>query len=331
MKRCDILLLLILLLASFNGAHAQCTTNTPAWSINSLGLTSNTIALTGALNIAAGFTSAAAVTNATLDIEIYDPTGLRVAQNWVTGQNFTACQTIIVGPWPYQAIGPIGLYTVKLGVFLADGSNPYFNATAATFNVVTSLWSPYPPPCLPKRQIPVNEVDGDIPVNSPTISDRYTKWSVWVCTSPPGISGYVTYVSLTTPHPGLFSVIKGWAMGTWTVADASSDCMASCVPGTDSENAYISTIQNLYRPIALVSPNNGAVRRNVYGLNANGTLNATPVPNETIPVKTRCDETIRVPTSPTYYSVAGQSDSNGMALPQGSYALCNIVFPLAPN
>jgi hypothetical protein len=323
---------LVLLLVSF-GAHAQvdhCTSTSPAWSIGTVGRSADTIALTGGINIDSSFTSCVAATGVTLDLEIHDPTGARaqgLAQDWITGQSFTAAQTIVIGPWPYQvpAGSPTGVYTVQLGVFAADGTQLYFNASAATFKVVTSLWAPSVPPCLPQRRIPIYEVDGDIPDQA--ISTRYTKWSVWVCTKP---FGYLTFISLTTPHPGLFSAIKGWLLGTWTVADASTDCMATCVPATDSENVYMLQLFQQYRPIAVVSPNNAAVRRNVYTTNADGTLNPTAT-GLTVPVKTRCDEQNRVLSSPTYYSVAGQNDSTGVALPANSYALCNVVFPLAPN
>jgi hypothetical protein len=328
-KRLDTLLLLILLLGSFNGAHAQSLCNTQ-WCITTINVSPSTFAVGGQTTIQVSVQAVAAAANEVIDIEIYDSTKNRVSQSWQPGYNFAAGQIQNAMVVSFATVIP-GTYTVAVGTFSPTANDPanLFDGSAQTFSVTGTMpFVPYVPPCLPKRQFPVLERHGSIPIQVPPISTRYTIWSVWVCGLP---GGYVTYPSLGTSDPSTLGAVTEWVLGTRTLAIAQADCLATCVPATDSETAYLLTLREQYRPRAVVMLNGLNKTRPVYTTKADGTLNGTPVAGSSIPVATACDETTRIPTSQTFYSVAGKNDQNGHPLPAGTYTQCGVTFPLGAN
>jgi hypothetical protein len=70
-----------------------------------------------------------------VDVEVYSPTGTKVAQQYWTAQSFAQGQT---RNYEYIWRSPLtpGVYTVKVGVFTAGwASNPYWKDPAATVTV----------------------------------------------------------------------------------------------------------------------------------------------------------------------------------------------------
>ena len=264
--------------------------------------------------------------NVILDVEFYDAGKNKVSQSWQTGFNFTAGQTISTNSVSF-APGGSGTYTVAIGVFSADGTtNLYWNGAAQTFSVTPPPYVPPVPPCLPKIAFG-SEADDVIPTQTPAITTRYTNWSIWVCQLP---AGYQTYASLFNPDQSTLLLIWNYIKGMWTLAQAQASAAYNLQP-TPSEQAYLNTLMAKYRPIAVVAFNGANTTRSVYTTNSDGTLNPTPLQGETVAVATRCDETSRIPTSPTYYSVAGQNDQNAQPLKPGSFAVCVLSFPIRPN
>lgn len=189
----------------------------------------------------------------------------------------------------------------------------------------TAPYVPLVPPCLPKVQWPLAEAHGAIPAG---VSTRYTMSTAWVCQLP---NGYATYANLFTPDQTVLQAIWDYIASNWTLAQAQADCAQTCVQATDSEQAYLNVLLAKYRPRALVAFNGANTTRSVYKLNADGTLNPQPIAGESIAVGTACDETNRITTSPSYYSVAGKSDQAGSPLLPGIYAVCVVSLPIGTN
>ena len=81
--------------------------------------------------------SSAAASNAIVDLELYNASGTRVAQNFYQGQNFTKGQTRTYS-WSYATPAgmPVGTYRLMVGVFTANwASDVYWNSLAASFTV----------------------------------------------------------------------------------------------------------------------------------------------------------------------------------------------------
>jgi hypothetical protein len=171
---------------------------------------------------------------------------------------------------------------------------------------------------------PFHVVGGLIPSTVVTTSTYY---GVWVCNTPGGYTTNVYLGNLATEAPNIVEYLEG----LYTSTQALADCTASCQSMTAAELAYAGPLEQQYRPLALVAFNGASTTRSVYGLNSDGTLNPTAITNETVAVAAHCDETARIVTAPTYYSVAGVNDQNGKPLPAGTYAICVVSLPIGSN
>lgn len=321
MNRMKRLIALLLLLV---GVQAQAQTPCAApWCASVQPLSATSVPVGGSITVTASFTSSAAVTGATLDTEIYDPTGAKVAQSWQTGVNFTAGQTIVATALAYSvsATAVPGTYTVDLGTFSSAGVSALWSASVTTFTVTAAVTGPQ---CLPKVQWPLAVNYGSITAG---VSTRFDTYAVWVCNMP---QGYLTTSSMFTLS-NLAPYALQYVAGLWTSAQAAADCATTCVAPTAAELAFIAPLMQSIRPKALVSFNGASLTRSVYTANSDGTLNATPVPNESVAVGTPCDQTTRIVTAPSYYSVAGQNDQNAKPLQQGSFAVCVVSQPIGSN
>lgn len=179
--------------------------------------------------------------------------------------------------------------------------------------------------CIPSAIPPLHVAAGLIPAG---VSINNTYWAAWVCSTP---SGYITEAYIGNLGQEAVNIVE-YFEGLYTTAMA--DCTASCASYSQlmgTEQAFMSTTLQQYRPLAQVAFNGASTTRSVYGLNADGTLNPTPVANESVAVATRCDEKTRIVTAPTYYSVAGANDQNGKPLPVGTYAICVVSLPIGSN
>ncbi len=98
-----------------------------------------------AASIQASVSSKGDVSNALVDVEVYNSSGTKVHQQFFSGQNFTATQakSYTVNWTP----GSTGNYTVKLGVFNSDWStNYYWNNALLAVSVGQSSPTPEPNP-----------------------------------------------------------------------------------------------------------------------------------------------------------------------------------------
>lgn len=300
-------------------AFAQtCTPTSPAWALNSIGV-SLSVFVGANVTVSAGFISCAAVTGATLDIEIYDSSGTKVGQSWQTGVDFAVGQTIIATPLVYKA-GPAGAYTVTAGVFTSAGVLAYWNATAASFTVTL----PAQLSCLPKVQWPLAVKRGDIPT---TVSTTNSKYAVYVCNMP---NGYITERVIFN-YSDIAAYIEPYIDGLLSLTQINTIAAPLQTPATAAEAAFMAPIVQANRPKALVAFNGSVTTRSVYTITATGTLNPSPLTGKSIAVGKACDETARITSAPVYYSVAGQTDNSGAVLPQGSYAVCVVSLPIGAN
>lgn len=95
------------------------------------------------VSIATSVRSSAAASNLLVDLEIYNPAGVKVGQSFFQGQNFARAQAHSYA-WSYSipSGAASGKYTVTVGVFTANwASNLYWDSSAATF---TTSASPVP-------------------------------------------------------------------------------------------------------------------------------------------------------------------------------------------
>lgn len=75
------------------------------------------------------------ISNGILDMEVYNSSGQRVAQQYLSGQNMYAGQSI-TETWNLSAPSNNGTYTVEVGVFNSNwGTNYYWNSNASTLTV----------------------------------------------------------------------------------------------------------------------------------------------------------------------------------------------------
>jgi hypothetical protein len=328
MKRLDALLLFLLLIASCDQVNAQmvCTPVAPAtYCISGLVQTGQNVTVGGAVNFTAYFTSSVAATNITLATVVYDPTGNQVAKGWQTGVTVTpgtmfSAQTIVYQPLPTALTGT---YTISLGVYEGSGTQDFWQNSVATLAVTPVLSQPSPP-CLPKVQWPLAVTYGTIPTG---ISTRYDTYAVWVCNTS---SGYITWADLFT-LTDIAPLALQYMAGSWTTSQAQADCATSCVAPTSSEYAYQQTLIATASPKALVAFNGASLTRSVYTVNAGGSLNPTPLTGVTVAVGAPCDATTRIPTAPSYFSVAGGTNTAGGFIPKNSYTICSVSLPIGAN
>ncbi|HLK61909.1 MAG TPA: glycoside hydrolase family 44 protein [Bryobacteraceae bacterium] len=92
-------------------------------------------------------TGTAGLTNANVELQIFDATGHAVATNVWSGQNFTAGQALQYSyTWTPGTGVPAGTYSVEIGVFNSSWSTDYhWNSSAASIKVTT----PQSPPAAP--------------------------------------------------------------------------------------------------------------------------------------------------------------------------------------
>jgi hypothetical protein len=75
-----------------------------------------------------------------VDLEVHNSAGTKVAQQYYSGVNFSANQTLpYTWSYPVPAGTPVGTYTLWVGVFTSGwGALDYSDASAASFNIVTA-------------------------------------------------------------------------------------------------------------------------------------------------------------------------------------------------
>lgn len=96
------------------------------------------------------------LTNAIVDVEVYDSAGTKTYQQFFPNVTISSGQTgTFTANWP--SAGPAGAYKVAVGVFNSDWTQNYsWNATAATINVQTATTNPPPPNNPPPNNPPPN-------------------------------------------------------------------------------------------------------------------------------------------------------------------------------
>lgn len=83
------------------------------------------------------------LTNGIVDLEVYNPSGIRVSRKYWVSQNLTSGQSKTYS-WSWRAPVIPGNYTVKVGVYSAGWvSNLYWNNAAATVTVTSSDTAQY--------------------------------------------------------------------------------------------------------------------------------------------------------------------------------------------
>jgi hypothetical protein len=138
-----------------SGIGGSFTVSAPSYSLTTLVMTPSSVAVptftatatvtpaTGAPGSAGTLKASvkdtgAALTNGIVDLEVYNSAGTRIAQEYYTGQNFTANQTQTY-TWNANAPTTSGTYTVMIGVFNSTWATDYYwNSDAATFTVETA-------------------------------------------------------------------------------------------------------------------------------------------------------------------------------------------------
>lgn len=310
---------LLLLLAGVQASAQTCAT----WCAGAPLVSASSVVIGSSITVTASFTSATADTGAILATVVYDPAGTQVAKGW-QAVTFAAGQTITAIPVVYSPVAGalIGTYTVALGIYEASGTQDLWQNAVASLTVVAPASNG--PACLPKVQWPLAVVWGSIPAG---VSTRYDTYAVWICNLP---GGYFT-TSTMFAASNLLPLAMQYAGGTWTAAQAAADCAATCASSTPAELAFITPIMQANRPKALVTPNGASTTQPVYTIFSDGTLNPVPIANETIAVGTTCDETARIVTAPSYFSVAGQKDQAGSAFTTNIYALCTVSPLIGTN
>lgn len=299
------------------------------WTISDLKLSAFSLAPGGAETVTVTFTSPADAAGATLSVAIYDPTGAHVTngQTWQTGVNLTAGQPLPAAPlvWTVPAGQPPGIYTVAVGAFLADGSNPFYLTEVANFTLMAAPG----PPCMPNLvQWPPAVVHGQLPDG---VSTRYSYHGGWLCRGP---TGYRAIDYLLSPTADIEDAVLRFLAGFLSPADAAAMIAAGTdsVPLTATEKAFGDAQVAALLPVVKVAfVDQLTPTRQVYGANADGTLNPAAVPGELVSVADPCDPRFQLAGTP-YFSVAGRPNVNGGTLPAGSYALCVITaYPHGVN
>lgn len=287
------------------------------------GQAATTVAPGAVITVTVSFTSAVAVTGATLGVSVFDPVKTQQPGGvWETGVSFTAGQTVVAIPLTFTAPSTPGTYTVGAGAWLGDGSNPFWDGAAQTFRVTAPIVTDVP--CLPRVQWPLNVKRGDIP---PTVSTTNTKYAVYVCAMP---NGYIT-VDVLFNYSDIAAYIEPVVDNILTLGQINAIAAPLQTPPTAAESAFITPIVQSARPKATVGYSALSATRAVYTLTPAGTA-STPVPGESVATAKPCDETQRIPGT-ALYGVSGQPNAlkAGALLPQGSYSSCTLTFPIAPN
>lgn len=314
----------LILLACCGTASAQ---SCIGWCVSGPAVTfSNTTTLNSfVVTVNENFTSIVDFPGVALDVEIYDGNGARVAQMWEPAVNLTAGQAVAGNPLS-QLLGP-GTYTVAVGMNVtnADGSftNGLWNATATNFTItagVPQVAQVSMAPCWPK--FPYLNLDwGMIPSGVSQLANYY---AAYVCTTP---TGYVTGVYIGDLTTDLGNIVAAKA-GTYTSDKGLADCASGgCRVPTPTELTFMQGLIAKDRPRCVVAYNGANPRRTVYTA-----VNGLPSPTgSTVAVGGTCDEGDRLVAAPQYYSVTGQLDQGGKALPSNSYTIAIVSMPIGTN
>lgn len=324
-----LILLLAVLFVAIEPTRAFAQSAQASWSSSVPLLSVSTVAQGETEVVTASFTSVAAASGATLDIEIKDVTGLKVAQGWQTGIAFSAGQTIAIAPlvWTVPATQAPGSYTVSLGVFDSSNATLYWVNSVATFTVTASAPVAILPHCLPKLQLPMAVSHGALPAGTST---RYTHFATWLCATP---NGYIAQHYQVSLNESIDLAILSFLSGGLSAADAATLIAIGidATPFTATENAFSDAQLAAVQPTIKVAFNDTATTRPVYGLNADGTLNPAPIAGELVSVADVCNAAVQIPGT-QYFSVSGRPNVSGGVLPPGSYTICVITaFPFGVN
>jgi hypothetical protein len=131
----------------------------------------NSIAAGGTVSITTSVTSSAAST-ALVDLEVYDPTGAKVFQQYWDNQSFGAGQTrTFSSSWQAPSTAALGTYNFAIGVFSPGWGTLYsWNGSAGSFAVGASAPATSTPTAVPSNTptaLPTNTPTA-LPTNTPT-------------------------------------------------------------------------------------------------------------------------------------------------------------------
>lgn len=244
---------------------------------------------------------------------------------------FIGCAISVGNVLSYQPSAlPVGTYFAAITTWwcptsgTAAGCQESVQSTHVTFAIGAAASVA----CLPKIQWPLAVAFGSVP-SSVGAHDYY---AVYVCNTP---GGYTTVSYMGTMAQDAANIVN-FVRGLYSTVQAAADCAASCSTPTGAESAFLAPIVASSRPKALVAFNGASLTRSVFALNPDGTLNPTAVAGEAVSVAAPCDETIRIPSAPAYFSVGAQSNvgpgqSAASVLPPGSFAICVVSLPIGSN
>jgi hypothetical protein len=124
---------------NWNASAATITVNSSTAFTSSATANPSTIAVTGTSNISATVTEtgASGLTNAIVELQIFNQSGTAVATTYWTGQNFNAGQALPYSyAWAPDGSVPAGVYNIAIGVFNSNWTYDYYwNGAAATITV----------------------------------------------------------------------------------------------------------------------------------------------------------------------------------------------------
>jgi hypothetical protein len=105
------------------------------------------VAVGGSVSINATITSSAAL-SALVDVEIYNPAGVKVGQQFFDNQSFSVNQTrSFPVSWTVPSGSAMGPYSVRIGIFAPGWTSiRHWNGNAAGFNVGSATSTPTPTP-----------------------------------------------------------------------------------------------------------------------------------------------------------------------------------------
>jgi hypothetical protein len=142
------------------------------------------------LSITSSVTSSKA-SNALVDVEVYDPAGTRVFQQFWDNQAFTAGQTrTFPSTWQVPAGAALGTYSITIGVFSPGWGTVYnWNAAAGSFGVTATAVATSTPTLVPTNTPTAR------PTNTPTPLPVNTATPVATSTQAPVQRSYTTSAS----------------------------------------------------------------------------------------------------------------------------------------
>jgi fibronectin type 3 domain-containing protein len=134
---------------SWNSSGGTITVNSSLGFTSSATATPSSIAIgqSSGISVTVKDTGTGSLSNANVELQIFNSSGTAVATNVWSSQSFSGGQT---NPYSYTwtpvSGTPTGVYTVELGVFDSSWmTNYYWNSSAATITVITSVQPPPAP------------------------------------------------------------------------------------------------------------------------------------------------------------------------------------------